>query len=153
MKICDFNNEYLTPLLAKILREEKTYVLMDDFNINLINTDTGYNVSDFYDTLSSKLFAPYILQPTRLTKSSKTLTDVFLNSIEFNTFSGNLTFQISDHFPQFLILKDFYHKTLINSNQVFEQSYRFFNHDEFKNESKDVPWDNILFRDDCFLQE
>ena len=116
MKICDFNNEYLTPLLAKILREEKTYVLMDDFNINLINTDTGYNVSDFYDTLSSKFFAPYILQPTRLTKSSKTLTDAFLNSIEFNTFSGNLTFQISDHFPQFLILKDFYHKTLINSN-------------------------------------
>ena len=116
MKICEFNNEYLTPLRAKILQEEKTYVLMDDFNINLINTDTDYNVSDFYDILSSKFFAPYILQPTRLTKNSKTLIDVFLNSIEFNTFSGNLTSQILDHLPQFLTLKDFYHKTFINSN-------------------------------------
>ena len=116
MKKCEFNNEYLKSLLAKILQEEKTYLLMDDFNINFINTDTDYNVSDFYDILSSKFFAPYILQPTRLTKNSKTLIDVFLNSIEFNTFSGNLTSQILDHLPQFLTLKDFYHKTLINNN-------------------------------------
>ena len=56
MKICDFNNEYLTPLLAKIL-QEKTCLLMGDFNINLINTDTNHNVSDFYDILSSDFFS------------------------------------------------------------------------------------------------
>ena len=89
MKICDFNNEYLIPLLAKILQGEKTCLLMGDFNINLLNTDTDHNVSDFYDILSilfyqlfqffcslfSNFFAPYILQQTRLTKDSKTLTD------------------------------------------------------------------------------
>ena len=47
MKISDFNNEYLTPLPAKILQEEKTCLLMGDFNINLLNTDTDYSVSDF----------------------------------------------------------------------------------------------------------
>ena len=56
MKICDFNNEYLTPLLGKIL-QEKTCLLMGDFNINLINTDTNHNVSDFYDILSSDFFS------------------------------------------------------------------------------------------------
>ena len=92
MKISDFNNEYLTSLLAKILQEEKTCPLMGDFNTNLLNTDTDHNVSDFYDILSSNFFAPYILQPTRLTKNSKTLMDnIFSNSIEYNTFSGNLT--------------------------------------------------------------
>ena len=92
MKISDFNNEYLTPLLAKILQEEKTCPLMGDFNTNFLNTDTDHNVSDFYDILSSNFFAPYILQPTRLTKNSKTLMDnIFSNSIEYNTFSGNLT--------------------------------------------------------------
>ena len=162
MKINDFNYEYLTPLLAKILHEEKTCLLMGDYNINLLNTDTNRNISDFYDILSSNFFAPYILQSTKLAKNSKTLIDnIFLNSIEFNTFSGNLTSQISDHLPQFLILKDSYHKTLINSNNVFERNYRFFNHDEFKNDLKDIPWDNILSSDDIsaslafdlFLQE
>ena len=54
MKISDFNNEYLTPQLAKILEEEKTCLLMGDFNISLLKTDTNSNVSDFYDILSSK---------------------------------------------------------------------------------------------------
>ena len=48
MKIGDFNNEYLIPLLPEI-QEEKTCLLMGDFNINLLNTDTNSNVSDFYD--------------------------------------------------------------------------------------------------------
>ena len=144
MKISDFNNEYLTALLAKIPQEENTCLLMCDFNINLLNTDTGPNISDFYDILSSNFFAPYVLQPTMLVKNAKTLIDnIFLNSIEFNSFSDNLISQISDYFPQFLILKDFYHKTLINSNNVFERNYRFFSHDEFKNELKNIPWDNI----------
>ena len=109
MKICAFNNEYLTPLLTKILQEQKTCLLKGDFNINLLNTGIDHNVSDFNNILSSNFFATYILQQTRLTKNSKTLTDIFLNSIEFNAFSGNLTLQISDHLPKFLILKDFYY--------------------------------------------
>ena len=84
-----------------------------------------------------------------MAKYSKTLIDnIFLNSTEFNTFSSNLTSQISEHLPQFLILKCFYHKTFINNNDVFEQNYRFFNHDEFKNDLKDVPLYNILSSDD-----
>ena len=108
MKISNFI-EYLTPLLA-----------------NFNNTDTDPNVSNLYHVLSLNFFAPYNLEPTSLAKHSKTFIDnIFLNSVEFNTFSGNLTSQISDHLPKFLILKDFYHKILINSNNVFEQNDRF----------------------------
>ena len=35
MTIPDFNNEYLTPMHAKILQEEKTCLLMPGFYINL----------------------------------------------------------------------------------------------------------------------
>ena len=126
IKICDFKNKYLTPLLAKIPQEEKAFLLLSEFNINLSNADIDHNLSDFNDILSSNFFAFYNLQPTKLTKNSKTLIDnIFLNSIEFNSFSGNLTSQILDHFLQFLILKDFYHKTLINKNIIFERNYRF----------------------------
>ena len=68
---------------------------------------------------------------------------LFLNSIEFNTFSGSLASQLLDHLSQFLVLKDFYHKTLINSNDVLQQNYRFFNNNKFKNELNDISWDNI----------
>ena len=92
MKISDYNNQYLTPLLAKTLQEEKTWLLMDDFNMNLLNINTDHKVSDFYNILSSNFFAPYMLQPTKSTRHFKTLIEnIFLNSIEFSTFSGNLT--------------------------------------------------------------
>ena len=150
MKISDFNNECLIPLLAKILQEEITCLLMGDFNINLSNTDTDHNVSEFYDILFSNFFAPCILQRTRMAKNSKTHTDnIFVNSIEFNTFPSNLTSQILDHLPQFLILKDFYDKSLSNSNNFFERNYRFLvNNYEFKNDLKSIPWDNNLPSDD-----
>ena len=36
---------------------------------------------------------------------------------------------------------------LIKINDVFEQNYRFFNDDEFKNDLIDIPWDNIISPD------
>ena len=80
MTIPDFNNEYLTPMHAKILQEEKTCLLMPGF-ISILDTDP--KVLYFYDILSSNFFAPYILQPKKLVKNSKTLIDIFSNSIEY----------------------------------------------------------------------
>ena len=112
MKISCFNSEYLTSLLTNIQKEEKTSMLMDDFNINLLNAETNINISEFYDNMSSHFFAPYILQPIRFTKNPKTLIDTtFQNFIELETFSGNLTSRISDHLPHLLILKDFHRKS------------------------------------------
>ena len=88
MKISYFNGEYLTPLLTNIQKEEKTCMLMGDFNVNLLNAETSTNISEFYDNMSSHFFAPYILQATGLTKNSKTLLDnISLNFNEFKTFS------------------------------------------------------------------
>ena len=124
---------------------------MPDFNINLLNTDTDSNVSVFYDVLSSIFLSPYILQSTKLAKNSKTPIDnVFLNSIEFDTYPDNLTSQLLVYLLQFLIRKDFYHKTLTDSSNVFEQNYWIFNDDEFKSDLKDISWDNITYSDDIF---
>ena len=62
------------------------------------------------------------------------IDNISLKSIQLNIFSSNLTLQISDYFPQFLVAKDFYYKNLINSNNFFEQNYRIFNDDENKND-------------------
>ena len=127
MKISCFNSEYLTPLLTNVQKKEKACMFMGDFNINLLNAETNTIISEFYDNMSYHFFTPDILQPTRLTKNSKTLIDnIILNSIEFETFSRNLTSLISDHLPQLLILKDFHRKSAVTDNIVYERNYRCF---------------------------
>ena len=109
------------------------------------NTDTVHAVSKFYDIMSSHFFAPYILQPTRLSKNSRTLIDnISLNSIEFKTFSGNLASIISDHLPQLLILKDFYRKSIVTNSIVYERNYQLFNDNKFKNDLKSMTWEIIV---------
>ena len=69
---------------SQYLKDEKTCMSMGDFNKNLLNTEINTNIPEFSDNMPSHFFAPYILQPTRLTKNQKTLIDnTFLNSIEF----------------------------------------------------------------------
>ena len=48
------------PLPAKILQEEKTCLLMGDFNINLLDTDTDPDVSEFFNILSLNFFPHYL---------------------------------------------------------------------------------------------
>ena len=65
-----------------------------------------------------------ILQPTRVTKKSKTLIDnIFFNSLEFVTISGNITHSISDHLIQFVILEDFI-KPLSPCNLILKRNFK-----------------------------
>ena len=111
---------------------------MGDFNINLLSSDTKPEVSESFNNLSSHFFVRYILQPTRLAKNSKTFIDnIFINTIDFGSYSGNFTSQISDNFLQFEMLKDFLRKPPSNQSDSFERNYKFFN--EFKNDMKNIP--------------
>ena len=140
MKISRFNSEYLMPLLTNMQEEVKACMLIGDFNINLLNAEINPDISGFYDNMPSHFFATCIHQSTKLTKNSKTLIDnIFLNSIEFETFFKNLTSVISDYLPQLLILKDFHRKSPVTDNIAYEGNYRFFNDNEFKNDLKRIP--------------
>ena len=62
----------------------------------------------------SASLTPQITVPTRLTVRSKTLIDnIFTNSVEENTISGNLECCISDHLAQSL---DFLSQKLLAQN-------------------------------------
>ena len=107
MDIDDFN-EYLKNLLKKLDREKKQVYLMGDFNLDLLQIENNDKISEYYDILTSYLFVPHITLPTRITASSKTLIDnIFSNDPNFSAgISGNFTFSISDHLPQFLLPPD-----------------------------------------------
>ena len=84
---------------------------MGDFNINLLNANNDKSVSNFLDIFGSFSLLPQIIFPTRVTNSSETLIDnIFFDSSNSKTCSGNLTWNISDHYPQFLMIKKYLSK-------------------------------------------
>ena len=105
MKIEDFTENFLSKLLSKLKSENKTY-LLGDFNIDLLKVENDPDVSKYYNLMTANLFVPHITLPTRITSRSKTLIDnIFSNDPAFaNGTSGNFTFSISDHLPQFLLI-------------------------------------------------
>ena len=71
----------------------------------MLNYNEHNQTNEFLDSLVSNSFIPLILQPTRTTSHSNTLIDyIFLNVIDRDIISGNLTVTISDHLPQFAII-------------------------------------------------
>ena len=78
---------------------------MGDFNLDLLQTENDDKIGEYYDILT---ILTILTLPTRITSTSKTLIDnIFSNDPNFSTgVSGNFTFSISDHLPQFLLLPD-----------------------------------------------
>ena len=95
MDLTDFNCNYLNTLLDNISKEQKSIFLIGDFNVNLLNYNEHNQTNKLLDSLASNLLIPLILQPTRITSHSNTLTDnIFSNGSDTETISGNLTVSI-----------------------------------------------------------
>ena len=102
MCVNTFTNDFLSPLLQLVGRENKSIVLLGDFNINLLKYDSNAGVSNFLDTLGSYSILPRVLLPTRITENSHTLIDnIFSTPTANECVSGNILHTISDHLPQF----------------------------------------------------
>ena len=106
MELQEFNDNYLNLLLDKITEDNKKIFLVGDFNVVLMKTDSDFNTSQLFDTMTSNLMVPHIIYPTRIIPHSKTLIDnIFSNSLNFSQgHSGNLTLSISDHLAQSIII-------------------------------------------------
>ena len=88
MNVSGFNFLINQPL-DKISEEQKQIFLLGDFNINLLNYNEHQPTNEFLDSLAPNSIIPYILQPTRLTSYSKTLTDnIVLNVLSREAISG-----------------------------------------------------------------
>ena len=94
----------------------------------------GLDLSEFVHKILSCNFLPCINHPTRISHCSSTIIDnIFTNSTDSDIASGNILSQISDHFPQFLILKsaEMHHKTMPS----FKWDYSSFNVNSFIGDS------------------
>ncbi len=80
----------------------------------------------------SNFFQPHILQPTRIIDNNRPslIDNVFLNSIEHETLSGNLITKISDHLPNFIFCKSMNLKSK-SENRGFYRDYSNFKLDSY----------------------
>ena len=77
----------------------------------------------------SQYLLPHILYPTRITDHSSTIIDnIFTDDTDYETISGNILTLITDHFPQFIILK----KMSINYKSCSYYQHDYSNFDEQK---------------------
>ena len=98
--------QFLDSVLQKVAKEKKIASIMGDFNFDLLNYATDNNTFDFLNTIVESGFLPLIHQPTRIIETTGTLIDnIFSNNFEHETLSGNLLIKISDHLPQFAVVK------------------------------------------------
>ena len=103
--------------MAKLSKEKKTIFLLGDNNVDLSK----------YEQHS----------PT----NSKTIIDnIFSNIISTDIISGNLTAEISDTLPQFLIAPEIFR----NSPSYFERDWSNFNQENFILDYFSVNWKDII---------
>ena len=93
--------------------------------------------------IGSYFLEPHILKPTRITSHSSTLIDnIFFNSIEYQTVSGNLLLDLTDHLPHFLIIERFAFS--IHKDKSKRRDYSNYNEEALLNEFSSIDWFNLF---------
>ena len=110
----------------------KHVFILEDFNINLLNYNSSTPITNYVNFLFSKQFLPYIIHPSRVSAHSSSLIDnIFSNITDTKTISGNILTQITDNFPQFLIVK---HAGITYKNlSYFQHDFSHFNEENILN--------------------
>ena len=87
------------------------------------------------------------MQPTRITDHSATLIDnIFFNSLEHFTISGNLAYDITDHLPNFLIFNKF--NTLPGNIKLYKRDYSTLDKQALLVEIQSLDW-QMIFGSSC----
>ena len=142
MDLNEFNDYYLNELLHKLSSESKSVILLGDFNVNLMKYDNHHLINEIHDSLSS-----HVTQPSRIRDSSKTIDNIFLNTLVENTISGNLTATISDHLPQFIILPNIFSIPPSNKSNIYERDWSNFKQENFILDYFSVDWNSLINND------
>ena len=97
---------------------------------------------------------PYVLQPTRVTDKSKTLIEnIFFNSFEFTTLSGNIMHSISDHLIQFVILEDFITPKPLPKTNLYKRNFDKVDNNKLKEDLHKIDWINEILKNGNDINE
>ncbi len=133
--------------LTSIAKENKIGLVCGDINIDLAKPDHP-QTKLYIDTCLALDSIPLITLPTRITSQSATIIDhINISGIDkvrnCDIFTGNLFFEIADHLPNFVVLKD---KKPIGELRYKTRIFSERNTASFKSILSQISWDDVL---DC----
>ena len=145
LQINDFKSDFISPLLLKLQKESsKIIFLLGGFNIDLLKYELSDSINNFIDTLSSNFLLPHILLPTRISKTSTLIDNIFSNSTALEEIeSGNVTSTFSDHLQQVIFLKDFFSKILAVKSNILKHDWRKFQSNKFTSDFNRTDWEHF----------
>ena len=145
LALADVTQNFIQPLLDKPSFENKNIIFLADFNTDLLHYENDNQTRIFSDCMYSSSLSPQITIPTRMTPRSKTLIDnIFTNSTDESSISGNLSYSISDHLAQFLIYPEFKTKNDQEQGTIYKRNYSKDNLSNLKIELQNIDWSNVL---------
>ena len=95
-----------------------------------------------------------VLRPTSVTDKSKTLVDnIFFNSFEFTTLSGNITHSISDQLIQFVILEDFIAPKPLPKTNLYKRNFDKVDSNKLREDLRKIDWINEILKNSNYINE
>ena len=135
----DFLN-YIDSTLKKLNGENKEIYLCGDFNIDLLKINSNENYLSFYNLLTCYSLLPFIIHPTRVAEGQipSLIDNIFSNNINDFVVSGNIYFQLSEHFSQFGSVNR--GKIDYKKITMFGRDYSTFKEDQYRDDVSIQPW-------------
>ena len=123
---------YMQNILDQIKNENKLVIIAGDFNLNLLKHDIDDKIKEFLHLMLSNHCKPTITQPTRFSNENRpSLVDnIFINSIEHDTYSGNTISKLTDHLPNFLFINNGNQQQMQRSS-IMARDFKSFHKDKF----------------------
>ena len=127
---------------------------MGDFNINLMKINSESDKFQFYDTICSYFFMPFVLQPTRVTDKWKNLINNFF-SIVLNSLPCLITLRIQSLTTRssFVILEDFITSKPPPKSNVYKRNFDNFDSNELKEDLRKIDWINEILKSSNDINE
>ena len=146
MDTTQFTDDKLNELMLKLSHERnKRVYIAGDFNFDLLKTSTHNATSLFYNKITSNLLIPLIALPTKINRKNNTLIDnILTNQFNPDTISGNLTVNISDHLPSFMISPRSNQYHLPKKHNLYIRDLNKFDRENFMLDILDTEWNSLI---------
>ena len=134
----------------KMLKSKSEIIFLGDFNIDMLQSNCNINLHSHTNPLTNFCdqfcLTNTIDEPTRVTKTSKSLIDVILvNRPEHWATSGSLQLGMSDHDLVYNVRKHRLPKSRVKV--IANRSMKHFNQDAFLADLATTPWDTAFIFD------
>ena len=98
--------DYMQDILSNDAIESKQTFILGDFYINLLNYDSNTPTTNFFNLFLSQHCLPYIVHHASVSAHSTAIINNILSNVcNVDTIGGKVLTQVSDHFPQFIVIK------------------------------------------------